>query len=142
MPKPRRNIQAAAEETLTPPDALAPGQKIARVHGGAGNNLYTLELPSRETLLAELPAKFRSTIWMKRGSYVVVDTAALAGRGNKLGGEIVNIVGDEKAWRKLPYWPVEFPAKTAAYGRDSDSDGERDDDGPRMPPSDEDDDDE
>ena len=81
-------------------------------------------------MLAELPAKFRSTFWLKRGSYVVLDTASLAARDNKLAGEIVNLVGDEKAWRKMSYWPPEFPARRLGY------DGDSDDEGPKMPPSD------
>lgn len=138
MPKPKRNIQVVAEETLTPPPNLTATQKIARVKVAAGNNLYNLELPSGEALLAELDPKFRSTIWMKRGGYVLVDTEALAERGNKIGGEIVNIVGDEKAWRKMPYWPKEFAAKTSSYAEDSD---EEEDEGPKMPPSDSEDED-
>lgn len=130
MPKPKRNIHAVAEETLTPPDHLTESQQIARLQKAAGNNLYQLELPSRETLLAELPSRFRSTIWLKRGSYVVVDVTALATRDNKLGGEIVNIVGDQKAWRKMHYWPADFELKKSAYGDESE------DEGPQMPPSD------
>jgi probable RNA-binding protein EIF1AD len=130
MPRPKRDIQAVAQETLTPPDVLPTSQTIARVRQAAGNNLYLLELPSTETLLAELPARFRSTIWIKRGSFVLVDTTSLADRDNKLGGEIVNVVRDEKAWRKMAYWPSGFPAKVSPYAADSD------DEGPKMPPSD------
>lgn len=133
MPKPKRNIQAVAEETMTPPESLPTGQKIARVKSAAGNNLYNLELPAGEALLAELPARFRSTIWIKRGSYVLVDTAALADRGNKLGGEIINIVRDERAWRKKEFWPAEFAAKKSTYQDTSDSDDAPNRD---MPPSD------
>lgn len=136
MPKPKRNVQAVQEETLTPPDTLPTGQKIARVKNAAGNNLYNLELPSGEALLAELPAKFRSTVWMKRGSYVLVDTACMAGRDNKLSGEIVNIVGDVKAWMKAPFWPKEFTATKSSYQQDSDEDSDA---GPQMPPSDDED---
>ena len=144
MPKPKRNIQAVAEETLTPPDGLPQGQKIARVKSAAGNNLYNLELPADHegeafsTILAELPSKFRSTIWIKRGNFVVVDATALADRGNKLGGEIVNIVRDEKRWRKMKYWPKEFEKdKQEMYGGESD---EEEDEGPKMPTDDEDED--
>ena len=133
MPKPKRLTQAVQEETLTPPSVLLAGQKIARVKSAAGNNLYNLELPSGEALLAELDAKFRSTIWMKRGSYVLVDTTSLADRGNKLGGEIVNIVGDVKAWSKASFWPKEF---SAAKSYQPDSDDDESDAGPQMPPSD------
>ena len=104
MGPPRRKLLATEEETLTPPDCLAEGQTIARIIKATGNSIYSVELPSKETVLVELPARFRSTIWMKRGSYVVVDTNALEDRDNKLHGEIVNIVRDEKAWRKASFW--------------------------------------
>lgn len=112
---------------------LSTSQTIAQVKQAAGNNLYHLELPSAEVILAELPARFRSTIWIKRNSFVLVDTSALADRDNKLGGEIVNVVRDEKAWRKMSYWPAEFAAKASSYANDSE------DEGPQMPPSEDDD---
>jgi probable RNA-binding protein EIF1AD len=104
MGAPKRKLLATAEETLIPPSSLDTEQQIARVVKATGNNLYSVELPSKEPLLVELPAKFRSTIWIKRGSYVVVDTDALEVRDNKLDGGIVNVVRDEKAWRKASYW--------------------------------------
>ena len=59
----------------------------------------------------------------------MVDTIALANRENKLDGEISNIVREEKAWRKMPYWPAAFPVQRSVYADDSD------DDGPKMPVS-------
>ncbi|KAF2467668.1 nucleic acid-binding protein [Lindgomyces ingoldianus] len=119
MPRPKRNLLATVEDTLTPLDALSEGQAIARVTKAAGNNLYSADLPSGKPVLVELEAKFRSTIWIKRGSYVVIDMKGLADRDNKLDGEIVNVVRDEKQWRKMSYWPKEF-AKKSAYPGDSD----------------------
>lgn len=104
MAPPRRKVLATVEETLTPPDQLTASQQIARVTKATGNNVYLVELPSKESILVELPARFRSTIWMKRGSYVLVDFDAIQDRDNKLKGEIVNIVRDEKQWRKETYW--------------------------------------
>jgi len=132
MPKPRRNIQAAAEETLTPPTELSTSQRLARVKTAAGKNLYHVEDATAKALLVELPARFRSTIWIKRGSYVLVDLGAMAERDNKLDGEIVNIVRNEKDWRKMPYWPKEF-AKKSAYPEDSD---DEESNVGKMPPSD------
>ncbi|KAL5002138.1 hypothetical protein BDV10DRAFT_181823 [Aspergillus recurvatus] len=132
MPPPRRKVLATAEETMFPPDELAPGQEIARVIKATGNNIYSIQFPSKQTALVELPAKFRSTIWMKRGSFVVVDTNALDTRDNKLGGEIVNIVRDEKAWRKAHYWPKEFAKQPAVASDDEDESNVG-----RMPSSDE-----
>jgi len=106
MPRPKRNLHATVEETLNPPSALTSNQAIARIIKVAGNNLYNAELLSGERVLVELEARFRSTIWIKRGSYVLVDLESLADRENKLDGEIVNVVRDEKAWRKMGYWYV------------------------------------
>jgi probable RNA-binding protein EIF1AD len=131
MGPPRRKLQETVEETLTPPDALQAGQLIARIVGGVGKNLYNVQLPSSQSLLVELDAKFRSTIWLKRGGYVVVDTTTLADRENKIDGEIVNIVRDEKRWRKAPYWPKEFVQKTAPVDSDEDESTAG-----KMPPSD------
>lgn len=68
--------------------------------------MYNAELPRGKPILVELEARFRSTIWIKRGSYVLVDNGTLAERDNKIDGQIVNVVRDEKAWRKMPYWYV------------------------------------
>ena len=132
-PPPRRKLQEAVDLTLTPPDSLPASQTIARVVAAKGKNLYQVTTPS-ETLLVELEAKFRSTIWMKRGGYVLIDTTSLAVRDNKIDGEIVNVVRDEKEWRKAPFWPKEFSKKPAAV----DSDGEESKVG-QMPPSDDED---
>jgi probable RNA-binding protein EIF1AD len=119
MGPPRRKFQETVEATLTPPDTLASSQSIARVVKAEGNNLYSVELPSAEKLLVELPARFRSTIWLKRGGFVVVDTKALADRDNMLDGEIVNVVRDERQWRKENYWPKEFVKRLTTMGTDS-----------------------
>jgi probable RNA-binding protein EIF1AD len=103
MAPPRRKLQATEAQTLTPPDELPAGHRIAKVLRATGNNIYSVELPSKDQILVVLPARFRSTIWMKRGSYVVLDMNALEPK-DRLSGEIVNIVRDEKAWRKAQYW--------------------------------------
>lgn len=104
MGRPKRNILAAAEETSSPPESLEQGQAIACLLKAEGKNLYSVELPDRTRLLVELPARFRSTIWMKRGGHVLIDTTVFEDRANKLDGEIVNVIRDEKLWRKQGYW--------------------------------------
>ena len=106
MARPKRQLLATAEETSNPPDTLEPGQAIAQVVKGEGKNLYTVKLSDAKSLLVELPSRFRSTIWMKRGGFVLVDTTAFENRENKLAGQILNIVRDEKYWRKQAYWSV------------------------------------
>ena len=104
MAKPKRHLLATAEETSNPPVSLQEGEVLACVVKGEGKNLYNVELPSKKSMLVELPSRFRSTIWIKRSGFVLVDTTAFEDRDNKLGGEIVNIVRDEKQWRKQAYW--------------------------------------
>jgi probable RNA-binding protein EIF1AD len=152
MGKPKRNIISAAEETSNPPDELTPTQLIARVIKGEGNSLYSCVLPD-QTILVELEPRFRNTIWIKRGGYVLIDTKEAAVRQNKIAGEIINVVRDERSWRKQSYWwvlltmflihlltsfrPREFP-KTPEYAPDDD---EEESNVGKMPPSDSDEDD-
>lgn len=104
MARPRRNIYAAAEESATPPDALTPSQHIARVIKSEGSNLYSCALPSQQIVLVELATRFRNTIWMKRGGYVLVDLTPPEEKKGKVDGEIANVVREEKEWRKQSYW--------------------------------------
>lgn len=116
----RRKIRNAAEETLTPPESLTQGQLIARVLKAQGKDLYTVQTAESSQLLVELDARFRGTIFVKRGGYVLIDTTTTADRENKIQGEIVNIVRDEKAWRKQPFWPQEFARRSAPEDSDED----------------------
>lgn len=109
MGKPKRNILAAAAESTTPPDELTENQSVARVGKPEGNNLYTCILPNTKTVIVELAQRFRNTIWIKRGGFVLVDLTPDEERtkaNNKVQGEIVNVVRDEKAWRRMSYWCV------------------------------------
>ncbi|KAL9134246.1 MAG: hypothetical protein Q9175_004573 [Cornicularia normoerica] len=134
MGRPKRHLLATAAETSSPPSVLDQGHFIALVKKAEGNNLYSVELPSgKEPLLVELPSRFRSQIWIKRGGYVVVDRSAFDDRENKLGGEIVNVVREEKQWRKQAYWPAVF-AKKPTYLDDSENDEST---AGKMPPAEE-----
>jgi probable RNA-binding protein EIF1AD len=108
MGRPKRSVQAAAEDSINPPDELTATQTVARVVKAEGNNLYTCELPNKKTVVLELDPKFRNTIWLKRGGYVLIDVGSAEERksGSRVVGEIINVVRDEKLWRKQPYWCV------------------------------------
>jgi probable RNA-binding protein EIF1AD len=138
MPKPRSKIQETADLTSSPPPTLSSTQTLCRVIKATGNNLFSVHTPTNKTLLVELPAQFRNLIWLKRGSYVLVDSEALADRENKLDGEIVNVVREEREWRKMGYWPKEF-GKRGAY--DDDSEDEEESRVGKMPSDDEDEED-
>jgi probable RNA-binding protein EIF1AD len=133
MGRPKREVLATFDETINPPATLPASHKICRVVKAAGNNLFNVEDAAEDALLVELPAQFRSKFWIKRGGYVVVNTAAFTERDNKLDGEIVNLVGEERVWRKQKYWPKEFEKKNMY--EDSDEDEEDDSNVGKMPPS-------
>lgn len=104
MGRPQRSVIAAAGETLTPPDELTTTQSLVRVIKPEGNNLFTCELPSKKTLLLELAQRFRNTIWIKRGGFVLADQYKEGAESTRADGEIINVVRGEKEWRKMPYW--------------------------------------
>lgn len=104
MGRPNRGVQAAAEETITPPDALAPNQSMVRVVKPEGNNLFACILPDGKPLVLELAQKFRNTIWIKRGGYALAERYEAGATDTRAQGEIINIVRGEKEWRKMPYW--------------------------------------
>lgn len=106
MGRPKRDIRAAAEESTTPPAQLTQSQSLARVIKAEGNSLYSCSLPNKRTVLVELAARFRNTIWIKRGGYVLVDLADPKEQKGKVEGEVVNVVRDEKEWRKQSFWLV------------------------------------
>lgn len=115
MGKPKRTLHALSTLTTSPPPTLPPTHTIAQLVKATGNNLYLVHLPTqlppRPPVLVEMAPQFRSQIWLRRGGYVVVDTAAFGdgqgkegGKDMKIKGVIVNIVREEKGWRKMNYW--------------------------------------
>jgi len=111
----KRVLSNIDELTSVPPSPPLPSSRtIARVSQAQGKNLFHCVLPHGDTILAELAPIFRGKAWIRRGGYVMVDTAVFEGRPNKIGGEIVNVVRNEKDWRKMNYWPTEFAQKMEA----------------------------
>lgn len=106
MARPKRNVQATAEQALTPPETLQPNQTLVRVIKPEGNNLYTCLLPSKDILILELAQRFRNTIWIRRRGFVLAEYYGDTEEKSRAVGEIVNIVRDERLWRKQPYWYV------------------------------------
>lgn len=104
MGRPKRNILAAAEEAMTPPDQLGPNQSLVRVVKPEGNNLFMCEFASKKPIVLELAQRFRNTIWIKRGGFVLAERYEDSKSDGRALGEIVNVVRDEKLWRKQAYW--------------------------------------
>lgn len=82
-----------------------------------------------ESIMVELPPKFRNSMWIRRGGFVLVDTAALSDRVNKLSGEIIAVIHDEKRWRKLSYWPTAFDRRNIeTEAKEANDDDDEDED--------------
>ncbi len=47
-------------------------EKIVRVVEARGSNLYQIEYPTGQKALCLLPSKFRNTVWIKRGDYLII----------------------------------------------------------------------
>ncbi|KAD5961402.1 hypothetical protein E3N88_12875 [Mikania micrantha] len=66
----RKNLKRAVnDETVI----LQPGQSIMQVVSLRGSNLIEVLDAKGEKALAIFPAKFQNSMWIKRGSFVVVD---------------------------------------------------------------------
>ncbi|PKS09298.1 hypothetical protein jhhlp_003912 [Lomentospora prolificans] len=133
---PRSKAQITrALDSLSPPDALEANQIIARVDKSLGHSRYSCQLPNKSLVVVELDERFRQTVWVERGNYVLLERYAASQVEDEAVGKIINIAKDEKAWRKMPYWPKEFPKFQYP-----ESDDEDDSNAGKMPPSDSEDD--
>ncbi|KAI5463484.1 translation initiation factor 1A/IF-1 [Mariannaea sp. PMI_226] len=121
MGRSKRSILAAAEESMTPPFQLEPNQSLVRVVKNEGNNHFTCELPNTKLVYLELAQRFRNTIWIKRGGFVLAEIYEDAKSDGNSMGEIINVVRDEKLWRKQSYWPSQF-TRQVYHSTDTDED--------------------
>jgi translation initiation factor IF-1 len=65
----KREIEA--DDISLPKD----NQHIVRIVSSKGNNLHEVESPeSSENFLVTMPNKFRQNIWVKRGSFVLIES--------------------------------------------------------------------
>ncbi|CAG8532409.1 17537_t:CDS:2 [Dentiscutata erythropus] len=101
-------------------------QKIARVLGSRGKNLHEVQYYDGIVTLCILPPKFRSLVWVKRGSYVIIEPLE-SDKVKKIGGEIVHVLFPEhvKHLKSEGIWPKEFenqeiPNQTRLSGDGSD----------------------
>ncbi|KAH6924549.1 hypothetical protein HPB50_019433 [Hyalomma asiaticum] len=80
-------------------------QEIAQVVKSWGRNLQEVQQPSGIRYLVSIPSKYRKTIWIKRGDFVIVERSE---NGGKVQGEIervlyrdhINYIKKEKMWPK------------------------------------------
>nr|ACO11432.1 Probable RNA-binding protein EIF1AD [Caligus rogercresseyi] len=109
------------------PDA---SKELVRVTAGKGNNLHGVVDASGEEFLASMPCKFRKSVYIKRGDYVLIEKIP---EGGKVKAEIVHIpLKDQiKYIRDQGLWPKAFEEeeeKISPEEEEENSDEEDDDD--------------
>ncbi|EFH55954.1 predicted protein [Arabidopsis lyrata subsp. lyrata] len=145
MNRGRRNLkQAASEQDFT----LEECQSIAQVVSLRGSNQIEIMDAKGENSLALFPAKFRESMWIRRGSFVVIDHTGKE-KAQESGSKVTSIVckvlffEQVRLLQKSPEWPEIFkdtkpiPADKSSPIEQHEDDGEidsSDDDDDGMPP--------
>ncbi|KAK9124781.1 hypothetical protein Sjap_014383 [Stephania japonica] len=111
--------RACEEQELT----LQDGQSIMQVVSLRGSNLIEVMDGGGHKSLAIFPAKFHKTMWIKRGSFVVVDDSG-KDKALESGNKVASIVSQLLFYEQVrllqtsSHWPDIF--KTAIRQEDSD----------------------
>lgn len=110
--------------------------------------MFQVEYPDGRRTLCLLPARFHKKVWIKRGSYLIIQTADDV-TDAAITGQIEHVLNHHqvKALKKLKYvWPVEFtdrealdvdnglPNDEGANVRSPSSDDDEDDEDEDLPP--------
>ncbi|EOA27996.1 hypothetical protein CARUB_v10024173mg [Capsella rubella] len=110
MNRGRRNLkQAASEQDFT----LEECQSIAQVVSLRGSNQIEIMDAKGESSLALFPAKFRESMWIRRGSFVVIDHTGKE-KAQESGSKVTSIVckvlffEQVRLLQKSPDWPEIF----------------------------------
>ncbi|KAF8607746.1 hypothetical protein BDV93DRAFT_278336 [Ceratobasidium sp. AG-I] len=123
MPKKTQN-RIAEQEIPEIKDGIC----VCRVGVARGGSQF--EVWDGETnQVAELPKRFRNTIWVRRGSYVLVNSGNNSSTSGGVRGEIVFVLQKEhiSQLRKQGHWPskIEETQETPETPDTQDADGRR-----------------
>lgn len=85
----------------------ASNQDIVRIRASVGNNLHEVETESNETYLVSMPSRFRKSVWVKRGDFILVEPIP---EGDKVRAEMVRPVTSDyiRFLRDNGKWPAAF----------------------------------
>lgn len=93
------------------------GDSIAQVVGARGNNLHEVLDESGEAYLVSMPSKFRKSVWIRKGQFVVVRPIE---EGDKVRAEIEHVLDAENVLyiREQNKWPERFEAEAKLLTRE------------------------
>ncbi|XP_027904739.1 probable RNA-binding protein EIF1AD [Vigna unguiculata] len=106
----RKNLKRATEEKHV---TLQDGQSIMQVVSLRGSNIIEVKDAFGNKSLALFPAKFRKSVWIKLGSFVVVDVTGkekALESGSKIACLVSQVLFYEQVreLQKTPEWPESF----------------------------------
>lgn len=92
---------------------LQPGETINRVVSLRGSNVIEVEDEGSARTLCLLPAKFNKILWIRKGSFVVVEEGErdkVLESGSKVTGIICQVLFEEqiRALKRSKAWPAAF----------------------------------
>uniref|UniRef100_A0A914Y979 Probable RNA-binding protein EIF1AD n=1 Tax=Panagrolaimus superbus TaxID=310955 RepID=A0A914Y979_9BILA len=98
-------------------------QMIAKTIASRGNNLHEVLDQKGNQYLASMPMKFRNTVWLKRGQYVLVESIE---EGDKVKAEIVNILDSDSVLyiEENGQWPEIFVDEVEKLKRSTNKNGD------------------
>ncbi|XP_004682664.1 PREDICTED: probable RNA-binding protein EIF1AD [Condylura cristata] len=96
-------VKEVLGEHMVPSDQ----QQIVRVLRTPGNNLHEVETAQGQRFLVSMPSKYRKSIWIKRGDFLIVDPIE---EGEKVKAEICFVLCKDhvRALQKDGLWPEAF----------------------------------
>ncbi|KAL4292118.1 hypothetical protein GQ457_14G017790 [Hibiscus cannabinus] len=106
----RKNLKRAAKDQIM---NFQNGQSVMQVLSLRGSNLIEVMDAQGQKSLALFPAKFQKSMWIKRGSFVVVDESGKE-KALESGCKVACIVSQVlfydqvRALQKSPQWPENF----------------------------------
>ncbi|KAJ4979580.1 hypothetical protein NE237_010360 [Protea cynaroides] len=106
----RKNLKRASKEEI---QTLLKGQSIMQVVSLRGSNLIEVMDAAGQKSLALFPAKFQKSMWIKRGSFVVVDESGkekALESGSKVACVVLQVLFYEqiRVLQKSTEWPEIF----------------------------------
>ncbi|KAF9430728.1 hypothetical protein BGZ94_004497 [Podila epigama] len=115
----------ATTDIITDIPELEEGQRFGRVLGSRGKNIHEVQFQDGEEILVTLPPKFRSLVWVKRGSYVIIQPAEEEDK-TKVAGDIAAVLFPDhiKAYKQQGIWPFEDQLSKSNINDISDNDSE------------------
>eukprot|EP01088_Endostelium_zonatum_P009943 TRINITY_DN23259_c0_g1_i1.p1 TRINITY_DN23259_c0_g1~~TRINITY_DN23259_c0_g1_i1.p1 ORF type:complete len:172 (-),score=61.76 TRINITY_DN23259_c0_g1_i1:16-531(-) len=112
MSKKSKHVQRRALEEVPEPNETL---KIVQVTEIRGTNILEVRYPDGNKILCLMPAKFRKTVWVKKGGYVMIEPFSELVKKDqykdvKLLGRVAFVLlhSQIKELKKDGHWPQEF----------------------------------